>query len=89
MSSTKKGKLNQKIHIGMMEVLEDMPAPLDQTFTAIATNEFPQPAVLQQISNTSQSYVSLSDKTDLEVNLVESETKDILFFFGKNQFNLA
>ena len=43
----------------------------------IATNEFPQSAVLH-ISSTNQSYVSLSDKTDLEVKLVESESKDIL-----------
>ena len=77
MSIPKKGKLNQKIYIGMMEVLDDMPAPLNQTLTEIATNEFPHPAVLQ-ISHTSHSYVSLSDKTVLEVNLIESETKDIL-----------
>ena len=61
----------------MMEVLDDMSATLDQTLHEIATNVFPHPAVLQ-ISNTNQSYVSLSDKTDLEVNLVESKTKDIL-----------
>ena len=61
----------------MMEVLEDNSAPLDQTFAQIATTEFPHPAVLQ-ISSTNQSYVSLANKTDLEVNLIESKTKDIL-----------
>ena len=71
MPCSKKGNLNQQIHIGMMEVLDDLPATLDQILNKIATNEFPHPAVLQ-ISNTNQSYVSLSDKTDLEVNLVES-----------------
>ena len=77
MLCSKKGNLIQQIHIGMMEVLDDLPATLDQTLNKIATNEFPNPAVLQ-ISTTNQSYVSLTDKTDLKVNLVESETKDIL-----------
>ena len=75
-SCSKKGDLNQHIHTGMMDVLDQLPATLDQTLSTIATNKFPHPAVLQ-ISSTNQSYVSLSDKTDLEVNLVESETKDI------------
>ena len=77
MSGSKASDLNKQIHIGMMEVLEDLTATLEQTMNTIATNEFSQSAVLH-ISSTNQSYLSLSDKTDLEVNLVESETKDIL-----------
>ena len=54
----------------MMEVLEDLNPTLEQTIKTIATYEFSQSAV-------SQSYVSLSDKTDVGVNLLESESKDI------------
>ena len=77
MSSSKGYDLNQKIHIGMMEVLDELNPTLEQTIKTIATFEFPQSAV-SHISITNQSYVSLSDKTDVEVNLVESESKDIL-----------
>jgi hypothetical protein len=58
----------------MMEVMEYNSATLDQTFEQIATNEFPNPAVLQ-LSPTNQIYVSLANKTDLEVNLIVSERK--------------
>jgi hypothetical protein len=45
MSSPKNVKLNQKIHIGMMEVMEHISATLDQTLKQIATNEFHGPGV--------------------------------------------
>ena len=70
-------KLNQKIHIGMMEVMDQNYTTLDQTLEQIASNEFTNPAVLQ-ITQTNQNYVSLDCETDLEVNLIESEKKDIL-----------
>jgi hypothetical protein len=46
MSSAKNDKLNQKIHIGMMEVMEHISATLDQTLDQIATNGAHEPAVL-------------------------------------------
>ena len=55
MSGSKASDLNKQIHIGMMEVLEDLTPTLEQTMTTIATNEFPQSAVLH-ISSTNQSY---------------------------------
>ena len=58
MSSSKGCDLNQKIHIGMMEVLEDLNPTLEHTIRTIATFEFPQSAV-SHISSTNQSYVSL------------------------------
>jgi hypothetical protein len=54
--------------------MEHISASLDQTLERIATSEFYEPAVLQ-ISQTNQIYVSLDDKTDLEVNLMRVTRK--------------
>jgi hypothetical protein len=72
MSSPKKNKLNQKIHIGLMDIMEHISAALYQTLEQIATHEFHDPVVFQ-LSQTNHIYVSLVDKNDLEVNLIESE----------------
>ena len=72
MESSKLSDLNQKIHIGMMEVIDELIPEMDKTIRTIANFEFPQSSV-SAISQTNQSYVSLSDKTDVEVNLVENE----------------
>ena len=45
MSCSKGSDLNQKIHIGMMEVLEDLHPTLEQTIKTIATYEISQSAV--------------------------------------------
>jgi hypothetical protein len=70
-------KVNQKIHIGMMEVMDQHYTTLDQTLQQIASNEFTYTSVLQ-ITQTNQNFVSLDCETDLEVNLIESEKKDLL-----------
>jgi hypothetical protein len=61
----------------MIEAMESISAILDQSFKQLATNEFPNTKVLQ-ITPTNQIYVSLANKTDLEVNLIESEKKKLL-----------
>ena len=61
----------------MMDVMDELIPEIDERIRTIATFEFPQSSV-SDISQTTQSYVSLSEKTDVEVNLVENETKDIL-----------
>ena len=50
-------KVNQKIHIGMMEVIDQNYTTLDQTLQQIAFNEFTDTANLQ-ITQTNQKYVS-------------------------------
>jgi hypothetical protein len=70
-------KVNQKIHIGMMEVMDQIYTTLNQTLQQIASNEFTDTAVLQ-ITQTNQNYVSLDCETDMEVNFIESEKKDLL-----------
>jgi hypothetical protein len=77
MSSPNKDILNKKIQIGMMEAMESISAPLDQSFEQLETIGIPYTAVLQ-ISPMNQIYVSLANKTDLEKNLIESKKKDLL-----------
>ena len=61
----------------MMEAMDHNSTTLEQTLEQITTNEFPDPAVLP-FTQTNQNYVSLEDETDLEVNMFESEKKNIL-----------
>ena len=61
----------------MMEVMDQSYSTLEKTVEQISSNEFIDPAVLQ-IMHTNQNFVSLDCETDLEVNLIESDKKDIL-----------
>ena len=69
MTSPNLDKLNQKIHIGMIEVMDQSYTTLEQTIEQIASNEFIDPAVLQ-IVHTNQNFVSLDCETNLEINLI-------------------
>ena len=77
MISPNSAKLNQKIHIGMMDVMDQFDTMLNQTIELIASNELVDSAVLQ-ITNTNQNFISLDGETDMEVNLIESNRKDAL-----------
>ena len=72
MSSPNLDKLNQKIHIGMIEVMDQSYSTLDQTIEQIACNEFIDAAVLQ-IEHTNQNFVSLDCETEMEINLIEND----------------
>ena len=77
MMSPNSAKLDQKIHIGMMDVMDQFDTMLNQTIELIASNELVDSAVLQ-ITNTNQNFISLDGETDIEVNLIESDRKDAL-----------
>ena len=47
MTSPNLDEWNQKIHIGMMEVMDQIDTMLDQTIELIAPNKFVDSAVLQ------------------------------------------
>ena len=70
-------KLNQKIHIGMMEVMDQNYTLLEQAIEQIASNEFIDTAVLQ-IAHSNKKKISLDGETDLEINLIESDKKNLL-----------
>ena len=77
MSSPNLDKLDRKIHIGMREIMDPNYNLLEQAIEQIASNEISDTAVLQ-IANSNHNFVSLNGETDLEINLIESENKNLL-----------
>ena len=60
----------------MMEVMDQSYSTLEQTIEQIASNKFIDTAVLQ-IGYTNQNFVSLDCETDLKINLIENDKKNI------------
>jgi hypothetical protein len=69
--------LNQKIHNGMMNAISDEVDGLAAVLTEIASLEQGSMSV-SQIGESSISYACLTNKSEIEFNLVENEQKDIL-----------
>jgi hypothetical protein len=69
--------LDQKIHIGMMKALPEELDEFDAILTATASLEQESMSV-SQIGETSTNYICLTNKSEIEINLVENEQKDIL-----------
>ena len=78
MSSPTLNQLNRKIHIGMMEIIDHkLNNMLEQAIAQIALNEVTDTSVLQ-IAHSNQNFASLDGETDMEINLIENDKKDLL-----------
>ena len=69
--------LDQQIHIGMMKALHQEVNGLDALITEIVATEQTSTSV-SQVEQSACNYVNLMNNLHIEVNLLESEQKDIL-----------
>jgi hypothetical protein len=69
--------LDQKIYIGMMNAVSEEVDGLDVVLTELVS--FKQMSTsISQIGESSSNYACLTNNSEIEVNLVENEQKDIL-----------